>query len=192
MMSRMSGSLTKILQRLLLVAGVVALFALFAEIALSIAATTHGSTPVRIVQIKAGPYPLTVSLYKDPANAGFALPFTIAPQSGTQGALQFDVNSVPARGVDAVPVHASLSPATNGVVQGTAEITVQGTWLLRINVIGPQGKATADLPIRAVAPPPIPQWSGWLIGAVPLYGLFGFLLLLRAWKRQPARSYSSS
>lgn len=188
----MSNSLTKILQRLLLVVGVVALFALIAEIALSVAATTHGSTPVRVVQIKAGPYPLTVSLYKDPANAGFALPFTIAPQSGTQGALQFDVNSVPARGVDAVPVHASLSPATNGVVQGTAEITVQGTWLLHINVTGPQGKATVDLPIRAVAPPPIPLWSGWLIGAVPLYGLFGFLLLLRARKRQPTRSYSPS
>jgi hypothetical protein len=190
-MSRMADTLTKILQRVLLVAGVVALLALIAEITFSIAATTHGSTPARVVQVNAGPYPLAVSLYKDPANAGFALPFAIAPQKGVQGALQFDVNSIPARGVDAVPVHASLSPAANGVVQGTAEITVQGTWLLHINVTGPQGKAMVEVPIRAVAPPPIPLWSGWLIGAIPLYGLLGFLLLQRG-KKQQGSSYSLS
>ncbi len=188
----MSGSLTKILQRVLLVVGVVALLALIAEIALSITATTHGSTPVRVVQVKAGPYPLTVSLYKDPANAGFALPFAVAPQQGTQGALQLDVTTIPTRGVDATPIHASLSPAANGVVQGTAEITVQGAWLLHINVTGPQGKAMVEVPIRAVAPPPIPQWSGWLIGAVPLYGLLCFLLLQRRKNQQPEQSYSLS
>jgi hypothetical protein len=188
----MSVSLTKVLQRVLLVVGVVALLALLAEVALSIAATTHGSTPARVVQIKAGPYPLTVSLYKDPANAGFALPFAVASQRGTQGMLQFDVTTIPARGVDATPVHASLSPAVNGVVQGTAEITVHGTWILHINVTGPQGKAMAEVPIQVVAPPAIPQWFGWLIGTVPLYGLLGFLLLQRNRKQYPTNSYSLS
>jgi hypothetical protein len=73
----------------------------------------------------------------------------------TQGALQLDVTTIPTHGVDATPIHASLSPVANGVVQGTAEITVQGAWLLHINVTGPQGKAMVEVPIRAVAPPPI-------------------------------------
>jgi hypothetical protein len=168
--------MSKLLQRVLLGVGVVALLVLFGEIGLSIAATLPGSMPARVVQVKAGPYPLTVNLYKDPANAGYALPFTISsPQAKS---LTFDATTVPAEGVDATPVHASLTATANGA-QGTAEITVQGAWTLEVDVNGPAGPGTALVPINATAPPAIPFWLGWLIGLIPLYGLLLFLLLQR-------------
>src|SRR5579862_6880845 len=100
----------QLLQKILLVAGVLALIVLVLEIVLSVQATVPDSTPVRVVHVNAGPYPLTVSLYQDPANAGFALPFAIAPAQTVHGTLTFDVSSIPAQGVSATPVHASLSP----------------------------------------------------------------------------------
>jgi hypothetical protein len=168
--------MSKLLQRVLLAVGVVAFLVLLVEIGLSIAATLPGSTPARVVQVKAGPYPLTVSLYKDSANAGYALPFTISsPQAKS---LTFDASTVPAEGVDATPVHASLTATPNGA-QGTAEITVQGAWTLQVDVNGSAGPGTALVPINATAPPAIPLWLGWLIGLIPLYGLLLFLLLQR-------------
>ena len=182
--------MSRIFQRLLLALGVLALLALVAEIGLSLGATTHGNAPARVVQINAGPYPLTVSLYKEPALAGFALPFAIAPQQPSEGKLTFDVSSMPDYGLHATPVHASLSPdpKVSGAVQGTAEITVQGSWSLAITVNGPQGSATVSVPIEATAPPAIPDWLGWLIGCIPIYGLLIFLLTQRARKKTQQRA----
>ncbi len=177
--------MSKILQRVLLGVGVVTLLILIVEITLSVAATSHGNTPVRVVRVDAGPYPLTVSLYKDPANAGFALPFAIAPQQPISGHLSYDVTSQPEIGPHATPVRASITPdpdVPNGA-QGAAEITVQGIWALRINVSGPQGNGYAEVPITATAPPAIPDWLGWLVGFIPLAGLLLFLLLQRKDKR---------
>ncbi len=171
----------KLWQSALLALGVVALVALIVEIALSVTATTHGNTPVRVMQVTAGPYVLNVSLYKDPADAGFALPFAIAPRTAIAGSLSYDVMSIPALGVDATPIHASLTPdasITNGV-QGSAEITVQGLWSLHIVVTGPAGQGVADAPLEATAPPAIPLWLGWLVGAIPVYALLVFLLMQR-------------
>lgn len=173
--------MSRLFQRLLLAVGGVALLVLLAEIGFSLAATTHGSTPARVVHVQAGPYPLTVSLYTYPANAGFALPFAIAPQQPQTGTLTFDATSIPGKGVDATPIHASLSPdaqVRNGV-QGTAEITVKGLWMLQVSVDGPAGQGTATIPVEATAPPPLPLWLGWAIGFIPLAGLLAFLLLQR-------------
>src|SRR5438067_1770007 len=177
----------KLLQRILLVVGVLALLAVIGEIAFSIAATMHGNTPARVVHVNAGPYPLTVSLYKDPANAGYALPFAIAPQQPVSGVLTYDVSSLPHTAVPATPVRASLSPDPNvpNGVQGTAEITVQGTWVLHIVMNGPAGPGQVEVPIMATAPPAIPDWTGWLIGLIPLYGVLAFLLTQRSRKEQP-------
>jgi hypothetical protein len=41
----------------------------------------------------------------------------------------------------------------------------------------------ADVPIIATAPPAIPDWLGWLIGLIPLYGLLIFLVMLRGKKQ---------
>src|SRR3989440_4679995 len=173
------------LQFLLLAFGVLALLAVVGEIIYSIAATTHGSTPARVVQVQAGPYPLTVSLYTYPAHASYALPFAIAPRQSIRGNLTYEVSSIPdPSGVAATPVRASLSPDPNvrNGVQGDAEITVQGLGPLAIIVTGSAGGAEAVVPITATAPPAIPTWLAWVIGFIPLYRLFVVLLSQRARK----------
>lgn len=173
--------LLRIIQWALLALGIIGLIALLSEIGLSLAATTHSSTPARVVYTAAGPYPLKISLYTDPARAGFALPFAIAPQQPIQGKLSYDVSSIPDTIVAATPVHSSLSPdpqVPNGI-QGAAEITVQGDWQLSITVNGPAGPAKVEVPITATAPPAVPQWLGWLVGFIPLYGLLTFLIVQR-------------
>ena len=167
----------KFLQYLLLIVGVIALIAVLVDLGVSIAATTHGNTPVRVVHVTAGPYPLTLNLYKDPADAGYALPFAITPQ--TQNALTYNVTSVPAKGIHATPVRAGLTPDGHNGINGAAEIPVQGIWTLHILVNGAAGPGTVDVPITAVAPPAIPLWLGWLIGLIPIYGLLAFLLSQR-------------
>ena len=138
----------------------IALLAVGGEIIYSIAATTHGSTPARVVQVQAGPYPLTVSLYTYPAHASYALPFAIAPQQSIKGTLTYEVSSIPdPSDVPATPVRASLGPDSNvrNGVQGDAEITVQGWWSLVIIVTGSAGQGEAVVPITATAPPAIPD-----------------------------------
>src|SRR6516162_4522912 len=174
--------MAKPFQFLLLAVGVILLLVVGGEIIYSIAATTHGNTPARVVQVQAGPYPLTVSLYTYPAHASYALPFAIAPQRSLPGILTYNVTSVPdPSDVPATPVRASLSPDSHvpGGVQGAAEITVQGQWTLDILVTGSAGQGEASVPITATAPPAIPTWLGWAIGGIPLYGLLVFLLTQR-------------
>ncbi len=176
--------MVKTVQRILLVLGIGALLFLLTEIALSIAMTRHSGTPARIVQVMAGPYPLTVSLYKNPANAGFALPFAIAPAQPISGTLIFDVTALPDKGVDATPIRSSITSDAqrrNGI-QGAAEITVQGLWNLQVSVTGPLGRGVVDIPITATAPSAIPPWLGWVIGYIPFYGLLVFVL-----SNRPAR-----
>lgn len=177
-------------QRLLLVAGLLVLLVLLVEIGVSVAATTHGNIPVRVVHVVAGPYPLTVNLYKDPANAGFALPFSVVSESQLGGKLSYDISSLPSKGVSATPVRAGINQDAKApnIWQGAAEITVQGTWKLHIVVMGPTGKGVVDVPIVASAPPAIPLWLGWLLGFIPLVGLLLFLFLLHGSKSLPAQS----
>ena len=170
--------MVKTLQRILLVLGAGALLFLLTEIVLSVVLATQGGTPARIVHVTAGPYPLTVSLYKNPANAGFALPFAIAPVQSTSGALVFDVTSIPGKGVDATPIRSSITYDTqkHNAIHGAAEITVQGLWNLQVSVTGPAGRGVVDIPITATAPPAIPPWLGWVVGYIPFYGLLVFVL----------------
>jgi hypothetical protein len=165
----------KVFQKILLAIGIIAFIALLVEITLSVGATIHGNLPAKVVQVNAGPYQLAVSLYKNPANAGFALPFSIAPRQPTQRNLTFDVSSIPTGTIPAKEVHGSFSQDANtGGIQGDAEITVQGPWLLQI---------TVNVPITATAPPALPDWLGWPIGLIPLYGLLVFLVMQRGKKK---------
>jgi hypothetical protein len=131
----------KVFQNILIAIGVLAFVALIIEIAFSVSATIHGNSPAKVAHIHAGPYPLTVNFYKDPANAGFALPFSIVPQQSAHGKLTFDVSSIPTGDIPATQVHSSFSQDTNtGGIQGDAEITVQGPWVLHITVMVHPGK----------------------------------------------------
>ncbi len=172
----------KPLQYILLVVGLLALIGVLVDLGVSIAATQHSSTPVRVVRVNAGPYPLTLNLYKYPADAGYALPFSITPQ--TQDKLTYNVNSVPEEGIHATPVRAGLTPDGRNGVNGAAEIPVMGNWTLHITVTGLAGTGEVDVPILATAPPAIPLWLGWLVGLIPIYALFAFLLLQRGRKQQ--------
>ena len=174
-----------ILQRLLLIVGILTLLVLIVELVISITATTHGSTPVRTIKTQAGPYPLTVHFYTYPANAGYAFPFDIVPTTNDPEKVTFVINSIPAKKVDATAIRASVVPdaQTHGI-QGTAEITVKGDWSLNIAVHGPQGQGIVTIPIVATAPSPIPLWLGWLIGFIPLIIILVFLLIPRKRKQK--------
>jgi hypothetical protein len=167
------------LQRILLIVGVIALVIVLIDGTYSIAATIPGSTPARVDHVTAGPYHLAVSMYTYPANAGFALPFAIAPEQAVNGSLTFHIESVPAPSVDANPVRATFSadPKVRNGVQGAAEITVKGPWTLQIQVDGPAGQGVANVPVTATALPPIPTWLGWFLGFIPFYVLITFFLV---------------
>ncbi len=173
----------KILQRVLLAVGIIALLVVLVDIGISIAATMPGGTPVRVVHVSAGPYPLTVNLYKYPASAGYALPFAVLPDQATGGPLTIQAFSLPGQGVDATTIRATISPdpLVRNAIQGAAEITVRGDWILQIKVNGPAGQGIASVPITATALPAVPTWLGWLVGFVPFYVLALFFAL------QPAR-----
>jgi hypothetical protein len=173
----MSKTFPRILQRIMLVVGILALLTLIIELVISIAATTHGNTPKRVVHVMAGPYALTVNLYDYPANAGFTLPFSIQAQPAQH--LTYSVFSIPTGNIPATPVRASIGTDAQhpGSIQGDAEITVRGPWVLRISVSGQAGSGTVDVPIVATAPPAIPDWLGWFIGSIPLIILLLFLVL---------------
>lgn len=167
------------LQRILLIAGVIALVIVLIDGAYSIAATIPGKTPVRVDHVTAGPYHLAVSMYTYPANAGFALPFAIAPEQAVNGPLTFRIESLPGQSVNANPVRATFSadPKVHNGIQGTAEITVQGSWTLRVQVDGPAGQGVANVPVTATALPSIPTWLGWFLGFIPFYVVIIFFLV---------------
>jgi hypothetical protein len=189
---------TGILQKFLLALGVIALLFLLVEIGASLAATQHGSTPARVVHVTAGPYHFTVSLYDDPARAGFTLPFAIAPQEPASGSWTYHVTSIPVgeplrngrilvdgqRAANPVRDSVSPDPRVPGGIQGEAEITVQGPWNLQVVVDGPSGQQTFDVAVTATTLPPIPLWLGWALGFIPVYGLAVFLLIQAGKKRR--------
>lgn len=167
------------LQRILLIAGVIALVIVLIDGTYAIAATLPGQTPARVDHVTAGRYHLVVSIYKYPANAGFALPFAVAPEQAVNGSLTFHVESLPGSQVDAVPVRATFSsdPRIRNGIQGAAEITVQGPWTLQVTVDGPAGQGVASVPVTATALPAIPTWLGWFLGFIPFYVLIVFFLV---------------
>ncbi len=178
-----------VLQRILLAAGVLALLVVLVDLAISIAATIPGSTPARVDHVTAGPYHLTVNLYRNPAAAGYGLPFAIAPAQAVNGPLTFHVSSLPGSRVDATPIRATFSadPQVRNGIQGAAEITVKGPWTLQVTVNGAAGQGVANIPITAVALPPIPVWLGWSIGFVPFYVLAVFFLMQLSRDKKPAQ-----
>jgi len=168
-----------VLQRLFLILGVIGLVVVLVDLVISIAATFPGTTPARVDQVTAGPYHLAVSLYTNPANASYALAFAVAPTQAVDGSLTYHTYSLPGKGVDATPIRATFhaDPNVRNGIQGAAEITVKGPWTLQVTVNGAAGQGVANVPITAVALPPIPVWLGWTIGFVPFYVLCVFFVM---------------
>jgi hypothetical protein len=169
----------KLLQQFLLALGVIALVFLLVEIAVSVISAQPGNTPARIENVTAGPYRFKVSLSDNPARAGFALPFTIAPQGQNGGQWTYQVTSIYDGTLTATPVRDSVGPDPNvpGGAQGAAEITVQGPWHLQVVVTGPLGQQMFQVPVTAVTLAAIPTWLGWALGFIPVYGIVIFLFL---------------
>ncbi|MDQ2714511.1 MAG: hypothetical protein M3Z08_06365 [Chloroflexota bacterium] len=175
------------LQRLFLVLGVVGLGVVLIDLGISIAATFPSTTPARVDHVTAGPYHLAVSLYTNPANAGYALAFAVAPTQAVDGLLTYRTASLPGQGVDATPVRATFhaDPNVRNGIQGAAEITVKGPWTLQVTVDGSAGQGVANVPITATALPPIPVWLGWSIGFVPFYVLCVFFVMQLSRNKKP-------
>src|SRR6266404_7140888 len=171
--------LKMVLQRLFLILGVIGLVVVLVDLVISIAATCPSATPARVDHVTAGPYHLAVSLYTNPANAGYALAFAVAPTQAVDGSLTYHTSSLPGQGVDATPIRATFhaDPNVRNGIQGAAEITVKGPWTLQVTVNGAAGQGVANVPITAVALPPIPVWLGWTIGFVPFYVLCVFFVM---------------
>ena len=168
-----------VLQRLFLILGVIGLAVVLIDLGISIAATFPSATPARVDHVTAGPYHLAVSLYSNPANAGYALAFAVAPTQAVDGSLTYHTYSLPGKGVDATPIRATFhaDPNVRNGIQGAAEITVRGPWTVQVTVNGAAGQGVANVPITAVALPPIPVWLGWTIGFVPFYVLCVFFVM---------------
>jgi hypothetical protein len=176
-----------LLQRILLIVGVVGLAVVLIDLVISIAATFPSATPARVDHVTAGPYHLAVSLYADPAKAGYALAFAVAPTQAVDGSLTYHVYSLPGQGVDATPVRATFhaDPNVRNGIQGAAEITVKGPWTLQVTADGSAGQGVATIPITATALPPIPVWLGWSIGFVPFYVLCVFFAMQLSRNKKP-------
>lgn len=176
-------------QRLFLLLAAVGLIVVLIDLGISIAAAYPGATPARVDHVTAGPYPLVVSLYTNPANAGYALAFAIAPTQAVNGSLTYQTFSLPGQGIDATPIRATFhaNPNVHNGIQGAAEITVKGPWTLQVTVNGASGRGVANIPITAVALPPIPVWLGWTIGFTPFYVLCVFFVMQLPRDRQPAQ-----
>src|SRR5256885_11567583 len=168
-----------VLQRMFLILGVVGLAVVLVDLVISIAATFPGTTPARVDHVTAGTYHLAVSLYTNPANAGYALAFAVAPTQAVDGSLTYHTSSLPGKGVDATPIRATFhaDPNVRNGIQGAAEITVKGPWTLQVTVNGAAGQGVANIPITAVAPPPIPLWLRRAIRVVPFFLFCGFFVL---------------
>jgi hypothetical protein len=187
--SIIAGVTSRWAQRALAVVAALALVGLLFAIGLQVAATQPGSKPAKVVSAQAGAYPLSVSLYKDPADAGYALPFAVAPSHSVAGPLTYSVTAIPNRslGVDATQVSGIISrdPHVANGVTGTVEITVQGPWDLQITVDGPAGHGIAFVPITAKPAVVIPTWIAWPIGLLPAIGLALFFLAQRRRSAEP-------
>lgn len=121
--------------------------------------------------LQVGPYLVQVTLSQDPPGVGQS--FTVSLISHDNLSLTGRLIAQPENGTDATPIHANLSEQQGqpGTLVGNVSLSVRGKWLLVFYLNGPQGNASASLPVTAQVPYDMPAWLGWLIGLVP-FALF--------------------
>lgn len=140
--------------------------------------SAHTDEPLRTVESRIGPYPMVIAYYSEP-RGGQALVFSVEPTTNVPSDLRYTVTAIPGTTVDAVPVRARLltTPDHPGGVEGSVHLPVSGQWLLQIEIAGPYGLSSEDVPVLAGAPPAIPQWLGWLIGLTPVWAMLTVVAL---------------
>lgn len=142
-------------------------------------ATAHTGEPLRSVEARIGPYPMRIDYYNEP-RGGQALVFSVEPLADVPSYLRYTVTAIPGTTVDAVPVRARVEATAdhpNGI-DGSVTLPVSGQWLLNIEVAGPLGLSSEDVPVLAGAPPAIPEWLGWLIGLTPTGAMIALVIVL--------------
>jgi len=141
----------------------------------------HTAIPAKIVDAQAGPYAFEVYLFADIAHAGQAYDLMVLPK--TPG-FRLTAQLLPAPGLSATPLRGQVAPDPD--VPGAfdvhfIDVTTGGDWTLLLGADGPAGSGEARVPLKAVPPPAIPIWLGWLVGLIPVYGLLWFAY--REWRR---------
>lgn len=136
----------------------------------------HTGEPLRTVEKRIGPYPIEIAYYSEP-RGGQALIFSVEPTAAVPTNLRYMVTAIPGTTVDAVPVRAQVQPTADhpGGVEGSVNLPVSGQWLLQIEIVGPHGLSSEDVPVLAGAPPALPEWLGWLIGLTPVWAMLALV-----------------
>lgn len=144
----------------------------------------RASAPASTETLAAGPYIIDFSLYQNPPYADTPLEVTIVPHDGSLR-LQGQVIAEPGLGTDATPLQFALTATgdKNGTLKGTIRMPVQGAWNLVVDLSGPRGTGSAQMPVTVSAPGAIPVWLGWLIGASPL-----LLIVFWIWRQHRYKS----
>ena len=152
------------------------LAALIGWLAIGGVAQAHGSPPLRVVSVSAGPYPLLVGLYADPPRAGQVLGLTVTLPTNAGSGMSLALSAAPGPGTDAVRVPGRIAPDGEeaGVWAGSTTLSVRGAWILEISVRGSAGEGVARVPVVAAEEGAIAEPLAWAIGLAPLAALVLF------------------
>ncbi len=166
-----------ILSRVGLCVGLFLLVALTAPTA-PVAAQEILTGPSQTYDVNAGPYPLHIIIWGNPVRTQHNASVEIVPGGGVKrDDLKVQAVLMPAPGTAASIIPLPVRPSDSNTTSLIAQIAPQerGTFILRLNVSGPEGNGTGDVSFPVQGPPAIPAWLGWLIGLLPLAGLALFV-----------------
>ncbi|HEV2581994.1 MAG TPA: hypothetical protein VGT44_14155 [Ktedonobacteraceae bacterium] len=152
-----------------------------------------GASPLATQKAVIGPYNVLLSFYSLP-RAGQAMNATVESARPADALLFSNAVLNPAAGTDGSTIAVMITPdgETPHVYDVQVTPPVRGKWLLHLQVTGPTGTVSGDIPIIVDGPPAIPIWLGWLIGLAPLPFILLFIAYQVTWrKRQMVRATRS-
>jgi hypothetical protein len=158
----------------------------------AIPALAHG-VPVKQAERDVGGYHLIVSEYADPAHVDQGLPITVWAADGSAPLDDAQLTAIgrPGLGTDATPTHVARlveEPTEQGSYAAELAFAVAGSWDVEIDVDGPAGSGSVQVPVQVAAPAAIPVWLGWAIGLSPLLGVAWFA----SWNRRELRRLAAT
>jgi hypothetical protein len=156
-----------------------------AGIFLFVAFTAAGASPLQTQTVKVGPYQLLLSFYSLP-RVGQQLRLTIGPQASDTSLHFSQALLKPGPHTDGNLIAVSITPTNDVPDTYNFNLTppVRGAWILQVNVSGPSGSFTGNIPLNVQGPPAIPTWLGWSIGMIPLPLLIAFIWWQIRWRKE--------